>query len=141
VDSTVSGGAATGHQATAARRLPSGTWARRRGSDRNTPSAESLAQLLQQHVNAGLNIRVVDVADRTRRGLNKVDDIGAIGQFARRHPFTDVTTHGPVRRVLVFILVEIDLQETVSNGATAGGVDCLDGNTINLDDLARVNPF
>src|SRR5207247_687840 len=69
---------------------PPGTWARRRGSDRNTPSAVSLAELLQQYINAGLNIRVVDVADRTRRGLNKVDDIGAIGQFARRHPFTDV---------------------------------------------------
>ena len=39
------------------------------------------------------------------------------------------------------MLVEIDLQEAVSNGATAGGIDRLDGNTIDFDNLARVNLF
>src|SRR5438132_5940925 len=93
---------------------------------------EIFGELLQQHVYARLNIRFVDVADRTRRGLHKVDDIGAAGQFARRRPLTDVTTHGPIRRVFVFILVEIDLQEAVSNVATAIRVTWLDGSTLDL---------
>jgi hypothetical protein len=67
-----------------------------------TPDSESA----KQYIEARLQFRRVDIANRAGRGGNEADYVATLAHFTRRSTFAYIPAYGPVRDVLVFILIQ-----------------------------------